>query len=40
MTTALLIYGMEPGLIDCVLVAGFSKEKPWKTEAKIATTPK
>ena len=36
-TTALLIYGLEKGLIDCALVAGFSREKPWRTEAKIAT---
>ncbi|MDD5701364.1 MAG: Coenzyme F420 hydrogenase/dehydrogenase, beta subunit C-terminal domain [Dehalococcoidales bacterium] len=38
--TALLIYGLETGLIDCALVAGFSKEKPWQTEAKIAVTKK
>lgn len=37
--TALLTYGMEHGLIDCALVAGFSVEKPWRTEARLATTP-
>ena len=37
--TSLLIYGLEKGLIDCALVAGFSKEKPWRTEARLATTP-
>ena len=36
--TALLVYGLENGLIDCALVAGFSRDKPWRTEAKIATT--
>ena len=36
--TALLVYGLEKGLIDCALVAGYSQEKPWRTEAKIATT--
>ena len=36
--TALLIYGLESGLIDCALVAAFNRDKPWRTEARIATT--
>ncbi len=35
--TALLTYGLESGLIDCAVVAGFSPDKPWRTEAKLAT---
>lgn len=39
LVTALLIYGLKNRLIDCALVAGFSREKPWRTEARLATTP-
>lgn len=34
--SALILYGLEKGIIDCALVAGFKKSEPWRTEAKIA----
>lgn len=34
--SSLLIYGLEKGIIDCALVAGFSEREPWRTEAKFA----
>ncbi|MFH1087528.1 MAG: Coenzyme F420 hydrogenase/dehydrogenase, beta subunit C-terminal domain [Chloroflexota bacterium] len=37
-TTALLVYGLEKGLIDCALVAGFSADRPWRAEARLAAT--
>lgn len=36
--TALLIYGIENDLIDCAVVAGFSRDELWRTEARLATT--
>ena len=36
--TALLVYALEKGLIDCALVAGFDKEQPWRAVPVLATT--
>lgn len=36
--TALLVYALNTGMIDCALVAGFANAEPWRTEAKLATT--
>ncbi|NYE58128.1 coenzyme F420 hydrogenase subunit beta [Carboxydothermus ferrireducens DSM 11255] len=38
--TALLVHALEKGIIDCAIVAGFNKEKPWLTEAKLAKSKK
>jgi coenzyme F420 hydrogenase subunit beta len=37
LVSALLIYALESGFIDCAIIAGFSKENPWRPEATIAT---
>lgn len=39
MATALLMHALQSGTIDCALLAGFSKNAPWRTEARLATTP-
>ncbi len=33
--SSLLIYGLEKGILDCALVAGFKENEPCRTEAKI-----
>jgi coenzyme F420 hydrogenase subunit beta len=38
MTTAILKYALDAGIIDCALVTGFSQDKPWRTEPKIVTS--
>lgn len=38
LVTALLIYALEKGLVDCALVAGYRPDQPWRTEAKLAVT--
>jgi coenzyme F420 hydrogenase subunit beta len=38
MTTALLKYALEAGIIDCALVTGFSRVKPWRAEPRIITS--
>lgn len=37
--TALLIYALKNGVIDCAIVAGFDREKPYRTRSRIAATP-
>jgi len=36
--TALLLYALDEGLIDCAVVTTRSKEEPWKPIPKLATT--
>lgn len=36
--TALLAYGLESGVLDCAIVAGWDETEPWKVAPKIATT--
>jgi len=36
--TALLAYGLESGILDCAIVAGWDENEPWKVKPKIATT--
>lgn len=38
MATALSICALEEGVVDAVLVAGMSKERPWRTASYLATT--
>lgn len=37
LVTSLLIYALEQGLIDCALLAGFRRDQPCRTEARLAT---
>jgi coenzyme F420 hydrogenase subunit beta len=37
-TSAILVYALESGLIDGAIVVGMSKEQPWKPQVKIAKT--
>jgi len=37
--TALLVFGLENGLVDGAIVAGISREKPFHPIPKLATTP-
>jgi len=39
LVTSLLLHALDRGLIDCAGVAGFSGEKPWRTEPVLASTP-
>ncbi len=36
--TALLLYGLEEGIIDGAIVAGYDEAEPWKVKAKIVKT--
>ncbi|MDR9787041.1 MAG: Coenzyme F420 hydrogenase/dehydrogenase, beta subunit C-terminal domain [Peptococcaceae bacterium MAG4] len=36
LVTALLVYALEQGLIDCALLAGFRRDEPYRTEAWLA----
>jgi NADPH-dependent glutamate synthase beta subunit-like oxidoreductase len=36
--TALFAYGLESGVLDCAIVAGWDETEPWKVAPKIATT--
>jgi coenzyme F420 hydrogenase subunit beta len=38
LVTALLVYGLEHGLIDGALVADYDETKPWRPVAKLATS--
>ncbi|MQL52389.1 4Fe-4S dicluster domain-containing protein [Desulfofundulus thermobenzoicus] len=38
LVTALLIYALEKGIIDCALVAGFQHNQPWRTEPRLAAS--
>ncbi|TEB09194.1 Coenzyme F420 hydrogenase/dehydrogenase, beta subunit C-terminal domain [Pelotomaculum propionicicum] len=38
MVTALLIFALEQGIIDCALVAGFQPDKPYRTGARLAAS--
>lgn len=38
LVTALLVYALEKGLIDCALVAGFAPDRPWRTAPRLAAT--
>lgn len=38
LVTALLLYALDEGLIDAALVAGFCADRPWRTQACLATT--
>jgi len=40
LVTALLVYGLEHGIIDGALVADFDEKKPWRPVAKLATSRK
>ncbi len=35
---ALLAYGLEAGILDCAIVAGWDEAEPWKVAPKIVTT--
>lgn len=37
-SSALLIYMLKEGIIDCAVVAGMSRGNPWRAESRIATT--
>lgn len=39
MATALLLCALQEKVVDAVIVAGMSKEQPWRTAAYLATTP-
>jgi len=39
MTSALLIYAMEQGLIDAAVLAGMDQQRPWRTLPLLARTP-
>jgi coenzyme F420 hydrogenase subunit beta len=36
--SALLVYGLETGIIDGAIVAGMSEKHPWRAEPRLATT--
>ena len=38
-TSALLIYGMQNGLIDAAVLAGMDRDQPWRTRPLLARTP-